>query len=73
MDIPAEIARREQRLAAIAEAKAKIKARAGEREDAERQAYEAKQAKREAQRRAGTPPGGASPNPRGPAHGKATR
>lgn len=49
MDIPAEIARREERLAAIAAAKAKIEARASERDDAEQQAYEAKQAKREAQ------------------------
>ena len=39
MDIPEEIARREQRLAAIAEAKATIEARAAERDAAEQQAY----------------------------------
>jgi len=61
MDIPEEIARREQRLAAIAEAKAKIEARAKERDDAEQQAFEEKQAKREAQRQAGKPPGGREP------------
>jgi len=61
MDIPAEIARREERLAAIAAAKAKIEARAAERDDAEQQAYEAKRAKREAQRQAGKPPRGREP------------
>jgi len=63
MDIPAEIARREQRLAAIAEAKAEIEARAAERDDAEREAYEAKHAEREAKRQAGKPPRGREPTP----------
>lgn len=63
MDIPAEIARREERLAAIAAAKAKIEARASERDEADQQAYEAKQAKREAQRQAGKPPRGHEPKP----------
>lgn len=63
MDIPEEIARREQRLAAIAEAKATIEARAAERDAAEQQAYEDKQAEREAQREAGTPPRGREPKP----------
>ena len=39
MDIPAEIARREARLVAIAEAKARIEARAEERDAAEQAAY----------------------------------
>lgn len=63
MDIPEEIARREQRLAAIAEAKAKIEARAKERFAAEQAEYEAKRAKREAQRRAGQKPRGKEPKP----------
>src|SRR5438093_6192258 len=53
MDIPAELARRDQRLKAIAEAKAKLEARAAERHAADRAEYEAKQAKRDAARAAG--------------------
>jgi transposase len=56
MDVPAEIARREGRLSAIAQAKAKIEQRAGER-------YKAKQAKRKAQRDAGKKPHGKDPEP----------
>lgn len=66
MDIPEEIARREQRLAAIAQAKAKIEARAKERFAAEQAEYEAKQAKREAQRQAGHKPRGKEPKPPAP-------
>jgi transposase len=61
MDIPAEIARREQRLRAIAQAKAKIEQRAKERHAVEQQDYEAKLAKRQAQREAGKKPRGAEP------------
>lgn len=56
MDVPAEIARREDRLNAIAQAK--IEQRAGERHKAERQEFEAKQARRCAQRDAGRTPRG---------------
>ncbi len=45
LDVPAEIARREVRLNAIAQAKAKIEQRAGERHAIEQQEYESKQAK----------------------------
>lgn len=61
MDVPAEIARREDRLSAIEQAKAKIEQRAAERHEAERQEYEAKQAKRRAQREAGKKPRGKEP------------
>ena len=61
LDVPAEIARRESRLAALAQAKAKIEERARERHALERQEYEAKQAKREAQRKAGKKPTGREP------------
>lgn len=47
MDIPSELAQREQRLKAIAEAKAKLEARAAERQAAEQAEYEAKQAQRQ--------------------------
>jgi transposase len=63
MDIPAEIARREARLAAIAEAKIKIEARALERDAAEQTAYQDKIAKRDAQRKAGKKPRGRDPKP----------
>ena len=61
LDVPAEIARREQRLGAIAQAKIKIKQRAGERHAVEQQEYEAQCAKRDAQREAGKKPRGADP------------
>ena len=65
LDIPAELQRRRERLAAIQEAKTKIKARAQERqaaERAERAEYEAKMKRRE-QRAAetGKKPGGRPP------------
>src|SRR5580765_1231613 len=63
MDVPAEIARREDRLNAIAQAKARIEQRAGERYQAEQQEFEAKQAKRRAQREAGKKPRGKEPEP----------
>src|SRR5512134_1728759 len=63
VDLPAEIARREERLAALAAAKAKIQARAEERFQQEQQAFEAKVARREAQRQAGRKPRGKEPQP----------
>lgn len=63
MDVPAEIARREDRLRAIAQAKAKIAQRAAERFKTEQQEFEAKQAKRQAQRDAGKKPRGKDPEP----------
>jgi hypothetical protein len=63
LDVPAEIARREKRLAAIAQAKTKIEERARERHALEQQDYEAKCAKREAQREAGKTPRGPDPQP----------
>ena len=64
LDVPAEIARREQRLAALAQAKEKIKQRAAERHAVQQQEHEAKCAKRQAQREAGKKPRG--PEPEGP-------
>lgn len=63
MDIPAEIARREDRLSAIAQAKTKIEQRAAERHQREQQEYEAKTAKRKAQRQGGQKPRGKDPEP----------
>ena len=63
MDVPAEIARREDRLSAIAQAKTKIEQRAAERHQAEREEFEVKQAKRKAQRDAGKKPRGKDPQP----------
>ena len=63
MDVPAEIARREDRLSAIAQAKAKIEQRAAERHQAEQQEFQAKTAKRQAQREAGKKPRGKDPEP----------
>jgi transposase len=63
MDVPPEIARREDRLAAIAQAKVKIEQRAAERHQVERQEFEAKQAKRQAQRDTGKKPRGKDPEP----------
>jgi len=61
MDVPAEIARREARLAALAEAKRKIEARAQERFEQEQAEYQQKQAKRQAQRDQGKKPRGREP------------
>ncbi len=64
MDVPAEIARRETRLAAIRQAKAEIEARAQERLAAEQQEYQAKVAERQArQKKTGKKPGGKPPKP----------
>ncbi|KFJ92391.1 transposase [Pseudomonas sp. 1-7] len=63
MDVPAEIARREDRLSAIAQAKAKIEQRAAERHAVEQQEFEVKTAKRQAQRKAGKKPRGKDPEP----------
>lgn len=48
MDVPAELARREQRLNTIAQAKEKIQSRAKERFEREQDAYEEKKARRKA-------------------------
>ena len=62
MDIPEELERRQQRLKAISEAKAKLEARAAERHAAEQAEYEAKKAEREAKAQAtGQPPKGHEP------------
>lgn len=64
MNLPGEIARREDRLNAIAEAKAKIEARARERFEQEQAIYRAKLDKREAKSKAsGKPPRGKPPAP----------
>lgn len=64
MSIPEELQRREQRLAAIAEAKAKIHARAQERFEREQAEYQAKMAAREAkQKETGKKPRGGPPQP----------
>lgn len=61
MDIPAELARREVRLEAIAEAKKKLEQRAAERYAVEQAEYEAKQQKRENARNTGKTPRGPAP------------
>lgn len=64
VSLPDEIQRREDRLAAIAAAKAKIEARAKERFEREQADYEAKLAKRQAKEKAtGKKPGGKPPEP----------
>ncbi|MGA7539421.1 MAG: IS1182 family transposase [Steroidobacteraceae bacterium] len=64
MSIPEELARREQRLEAIAQAKAKIEARAQERFQREQAEYQAKMAAREAQQKeTGKKPRGRGPQP----------
>jgi hypothetical protein len=61
MNVPAEIARRETRLQALAEAKRKIEARAQERFEREHAEYEQKPAKRQSQRDIGKKPRGREP------------
>ena len=73
MDIPAEIARREARLEALAEAKRTIEARSQERFKQEQADYQQKQAKRQAQRDAGKKPRGRAPEPPQPGPGKSNR
>lgn len=64
VSLPEEIKRREDRLAAIAEAKTKIEARAKERLEREQAEYQAKLDKREAKEKAnGKKPGGKPPKP----------
>ena len=64
VNLPEEIARREDRLAAIAEAKAVIEARARERDAHEQAVYQAKLAQRAAKQKAtGKKPGGKPPTP----------
>ena len=71
MSIPDELARREKRLGKIAEARAKIEARAKERHEQEAAEHEAKMAAREAKTAAtGKKPGGRPPQP--PARGRST-
>jgi len=64
VSIPEELARREKRLARLAEARAKIEARAKDRYEREKAEHEAKLAAREAKAKAsGKKPGGKPPNP----------
>ena len=63
VDLPAEIRRREERLAAIAATKAKIEARAKERFEREQAEYEAKMATRRTKEATGKKPGGKPPKP----------
>lgn len=64
LDIPAELERREARLAAIRAAKAELEARAAERDAAEQAAYEAKvKARADKARDTGKPPRGKPPVP----------
>jgi len=68
MSLPEEMKRREDRLAAIAAAKAKIEARARERFEQEKAAYEAKEAGRaDKHSRTGKKPPGRAPRPPDPA------
>jgi predicted house-cleaning noncanonical NTP pyrophosphatase (MazG superfamily) len=61
MDLPDEIARREDRLKALGEAKAKIAERVKARDEQAQKEYEEKVARREAQRAAGEKPKGREP------------
>jgi transposase len=63
LDIPAELERRQERLKAIAEAKAKLQARAAERQEAAEKACQQKLAEREQQRQDGKKPRGNDPQP----------
>jgi len=63
LDIPAELERRDKRLAALKQARAVIEERAKELAAAKQPEYEAKQAARQAQREAGKKPGGKEPSP----------
>lgn len=67
LDIPAELKRREARLATIAEAKEEIERRARGRHERERAAYEQKMAERKArEEESGRKPGGRAPKPPAP-------
>jgi transposase len=63
MNVPQEIARREERLVALGEAKRKLEERARERDAIEQAQYEGKVARRDAQRKAGKKPRGKDPEP----------
>jgi transposase len=64
LSLPEEIARREARLVALAEAKAKIEVRAQERYEREKAAFDAKLTRRQAKEKAtGKKPGGRPPTP----------
>ena len=63
LDIPEELQRREERLAAIQAAKTEIEARAAERYAREKEEHDARMAKREADREAGKKPRGKDPEP----------
>ena len=70
MSVPEELARREVRLACIAEAKAEIEARAKARHDREQGEYEAKiKAREEKAEKTGRKPGGRPPQPPTPGPG----
>lgn len=66
LDVPAEIARREARLAVLAEAKRTIEARAQERFEHEQAEYQQKQAQRQARKNAGKKHLGREPKPPSP-------
>jgi len=61
IDLPEELARRQDRLKALTEAKAKIVERVAERDARAKQDYEEKVARRDAQRQAGKKPRGKEP------------
>jgi len=63
MEVPKEIALRQERLAVLDEAKRKIEERAKERDLTAQAEYEGKLAKRQAKRDAGKKPGGKDPEP----------
>jgi transposase len=63
MEVPKEIALRQQRLAVLDEAKRKLEARAKERDLAAQAEYEGKLAKRQEKRDTGKKPGGKDPEP----------
>ena len=67
LDLPGELARREDRLKALGEAKAKIVERVKPRDEQAQQAYQEKANRREAQRQAGQKPRG--PEPKAPETG----
>lgn len=63
LDIPAELARRDKRIAALKQARAVIEERAKQWAQAQQPEYEAQQAARQAQREAGKKPRGQDPSP----------
>ena len=63
LDIPAELARREKRVAALTQARQVIEERAKEMAAAQQEEFKAKQAQRQAQREAGHKPRGPEPTP----------